>query len=123
LLRWCNVGSGQEAKAVWLQCLQKKHALREPVRKKQGLRSLFFKQHEQVKNMKAFANHIFGACGPEVGVKAVESICREAMRRYFHMQEIEDEDEDDNELMSDVRADENNIDNHGDNAPEIDVEQ
>jgi hypothetical protein len=103
--------------------LQKKHALRELVRKKQGLRSLFFKQHEQVKNMKAFANHIFGACGPEVGVKAVESICREAMRRYFHMQEIEDEDEDDNELMSDVRADENNIDNHGDNAPEIDVEQ
>jgi hypothetical protein len=103
--------------------LQKKHALRELVRKKQGLRSLFFKQHEQVKNMKAFANHIFGACGPEVGVKAVESICREAMRRYFHMQEIEDEDEDDNELTSDVRADENNIDNHGENAPENDVEQ
>lgn len=76
-----------------------------------------------MKNMKAFANHIFGACGPEVGVKAVESICREAMRRYFHMQEIEDEDEDDNELTSDVRADENNIDDHGENAPENDVEQ
>jgi hypothetical protein len=45
------------------------------------------------------------------------------MRRYFHMQEIEDEDEDDNELTSDVRADENNIDDHGENAPENDVEQ
>ena len=73
--------------------------------------------------MKAFANLIVGACGPEVGVKAVESICREGMRRFFHMQEIEDEDEDENKLTSDVRADENNIDDHGEDAPENDVEQ
>jgi len=72
--------------------------------------------------MKAFANHIFGACGPEVGVKAVESVCREGMRLYFHMQEIEDEDEDDSELTSDVRADENNVDDHGENAPENNVD-
>jgi hypothetical protein len=55
--------------------------------------------------MKAFAKHIYSACIPEASLKAVESICRASLPKFFQMPEIEDEDdEDDSDLPERFRA-------------------
>ena len=102
---WCTAGNQSKGSEIAFSCMKQTHALRLDLKKEEGLLTLFSNKSGELENMKAFAKHIYSACIPEASLKAVESICRASLPKFFQMPEIEDEDdEDDSDLPERFRA-------------------